>query len=152
MTNEEAIKWLQQLRGCSNLNEVYVEPIKTAITALSTPTSEELQREFEWLEYDLRQNQDDFNNLHDREAFNDHCFTIEKMLKSIRQMRSESCEWISVKDRLPERNVEVVAIDDCDNVGIFYIGRITGEWFTHGIIKIAPITHWIPLGRPLKGE
>ena len=62
-------------------------------------------------------------------------------------------EWISVKDRLPERYKYVILWDAMDRdifVGVLDDKR---EWYVPGY-QDEPfhITHWMPLPQPPKGE
>ena len=64
-------------------------------------------------------------------------------------------EWISVKDRLPEDGVRVLAAHDD---GVVRIGICRG-YFPAVVSKnhtktfgIAEVTHWMPLPEPPKGE
>ena len=64
-------------------------------------------------------------------------------------------EWISVKDRLPEKNVNCIVHYRhayCDNDGYWAIGFCCydGEKFLFD--PAYKITHWMPLPQPPKGE
>ena len=64
-------------------------------------------------------------------------------------------EWISVKDRLPGKNVNCIVHYRhayCDTDGYFAIGccRYDGEKFQIGLAY--KVTHWMPLPEPPKGE
>ena len=64
-------------------------------------------------------------------------------------------EWISVKDRLPGKNVNCIVHYRhayCDTDGYFAIGccRYDGEQFQIGLAY--KVTHWMPLPEPPKGE
>ena len=65
-------------------------------------------------------------------------------------------EWISVKDRLPEFCVSVLA-------RCFYNGKWktlvchtskehAGEWYTDEVCQWVKVTHWMPLPEPPEGE
>ena len=59
-------------------------------------------------------------------------------------------EWISVKDRLPEKD-EIVII--CTNENFIYAGELIGDtWFLDNDSWTATVTHWMPLPQPPKGE
>ena len=67
-------------------------------------------------------------------------------------------EWISVKDRLPERNklVLVRAVSTARGGNITFVGAYDGFWFlqtaadTIGLTIQYDITHWMPLPEPPK--
>ena len=64
-------------------------------------------------------------------------------------------EWISVKDRLPGKNVNCIVHYRhayCDTDGYFAIGccRYDGEKFQIGLAY--KVTHWMPLPEPPKEE
>ena len=64
-------------------------------------------------------------------------------------------EWISVKDRLPEPGVRVLASDE-EFVGEFYINK-RGQWQRYNVNDVAllmalDVLWWKPLPRPPKGE
>lgn len=63
-------------------------------------------------------------------------------------------EWISVNDRLPEKNLDVFALSNKNGGHIFvgYRGYISGDWMENGSLHIGDVTHWIPLPEPPKGE
>ena len=59
-------------------------------------------------------------------------------------------EWISVKDRLPEKD-EIVII--CTDNNFIYAGELIGDtWFLDNDSWTATVTHWMPLPQPPKGE
>ena len=59
-------------------------------------------------------------------------------------------EWISVKDRLPEKD-EIVII--CTDKNFIYAGELIGDtWFLDNDSWTATVTHWMPLPQPPKGE
>ena len=59
-------------------------------------------------------------------------------------------EWISVKDRLPEKD-EIVII--CTDKNFIYAGELIGDtWFLDNDSWTATVTHWMPLPEPPKGE
>ena len=68
---------------------------------------------------------------------------------------SKLSQWISVDDRLPEREKKVLCT--CEHYGVF-AGVYTDsgecyEWFNNeeGVyIRSVPITHWMPLPQPSK--
>ena len=64
-------------------------------------------------------------------------------------------KWISVKDRLPEPGVRVLASDE-EFVGEFYINK-RGQWQRYNVNDVAllmalDILWWKPLPKPPKGE
>ena len=59
-------------------------------------------------------------------------------------------EWISVKDRLPEKD-EIVII--CTDENFIYVGELIGDtWFLDNDSWTETVTHWMPLPEPPKGE
>ena len=67
----------------------------------------------------------------------------------------EKTKWISVKDRLPGKNVNCIVHYRhayCDTDGYFAIGccRYDGEKFQIGLAY--KVTHWMPLPEPPKEE
>lgn len=56
--------------------------------------------------------------------------------------------WISVKDKLPIENTNVLT---CDEAGVVFMGfRFNDEFY--GDVKDCKITHWMPLPEPPEGE
>lgn len=61
-------------------------------------------------------------------------------------------EWISVKDRLPERFVYVLVMTDFGEAAVARI-KGNGYWYIGwDNDQYAGITHWMPLPEPPKGE
>ena len=59
-------------------------------------------------------------------------------------------EWISVDDRLPEKD-EIVII--CTDKNFIYAGELIGDtWFLDNDSWTETVTHWMPLPEPPKGE
>lgn len=66
-------------------------------------------------------------------------------------------EWISVKDRLPERDRKVLVIDGHNGIRILAFWRKNGnewEWITetYGISRKNDVKMWMPLPEPPKEE
>ena len=62
-------------------------------------------------------------------------------------------EWISVKDRLPDDWVDVLARLQCgDCVVAVKSGPIWLERFINIRLEDGDVTHWMPLSQPPKGE
>jgi hypothetical protein len=61
-------------------------------------------------------------------------------------------EWISVKDRLPEKFVDVLSY--CDHNASFQIDCVDekGKWYSEYKYSGYTVTHWMPLPQPPKGE
>ena len=70
-------------------------------------------------------------------------------------------EWISVKDRLPEINVDVLVFDK--NISLKYVAKIIEDENSNGILckffipfpydvdfSHGNVTHWMPLPEPPK--
>lgn len=60
--------------------------------------------------------------------------------------------WIPVDERLPEKQVDVVALSNKNGGYMFagYRGYISGEWMENGAMHIGDVTHWMPLPQPPK--
>ena len=57
-------------------------------------------------------------------------------------------EWISVNDRLPEKNTDVLIYNIEEYIGSDFLTK-DGKWFWN---EELPPTHWMPLPEPPKGE
>lgn len=60
-------------------------------------------------------------------------------------------EWISVKDRLPDMYQNVLAIRADGEIVVDAIGSLE-IWYKQMDIVGRPVTHWMPLPQPPKGE
>lgn len=59
-------------------------------------------------------------------------------------------EWISVDDRLPEKD-EIVII--CTDKNFIYAGELIGDtWFLDNDSWTETVTHWMPMPHPPKGD
>jgi hypothetical protein len=58
-------------------------------------------------------------------------------------------EWISVKDRLPEKWQDIIAYD-AKNQEIHLAYTTEDAWV--GVRMNGKVTHWMPLPQPTKGE
>lgn len=58
-------------------------------------------------------------------------------------------EWISVTERLPEHHSDVLVLDACGCDVAWLMDD--GEWSTT-LISDYPVTHWMPLPEPPKGD
>ena len=56
-------------------------------------------------------------------------------------------EWISIKDRLPETDKEVICADFSGSFGGLKFNGMIFQW-PEGTKCYAPITHWMPLPNP----
>jgi hypothetical protein len=57
-------------------------------------------------------------------------------------------DWISVQERLPEDDSDVLYVTNEPLVNLGYVHRHTGEWigyFHHGVDLEEGVTHWMPL-------
>ena len=65
-------------------------------------------------------------------------------------------EWISVKDRLPEADVAVLARcfyhESWRTLVCHTSKRNAGKWYTNVAGQWVQVTHWMPLPEPPKGE
>ena len=69
----------------------------------------------------------------------------------------ELMEWISIKDRLPERGVEVLVTDGihymvtwCENTndGVKWVDN----YYTYVNVRFKEVTHWMSLPEPPESE
>lgn len=64
-------------------------------------------------------------------------------------------EWISVKERLPEKCEDVLCLSNKYGGHIFcgYRGFTSGAWMEkeNGSLHTGDVTHWMPLPEPPKG-
>lgn len=74
--------------------------------------------------------------------------------KALKEQEPKFGEWISVKDRLPEKDQDVLCYSNKNGGYKFfgYRGYISGEWMEGGVLHIGDVTHWMPLPKPPKGE
>ena len=64
-------------------------------------------------------------------------------------------EWISVRDRLPEKGEEVLVFDTRENWTGFAWLRPDETWTALGFdfpLDLGEVTHWMPMTPPPKGE
>jgi hypothetical protein len=66
-------------------------------------------------------------------------------------------EWISVKDRLPDEDEDVLAFgyyhETFQTLICHYRSDFKGQWFTSVAgQQVYEVTHWMPLPQPPKGE
>ena len=64
-------------------------------------------------------------------------------------------EWISVRDRLPEKGEEVLVFDTRENWTGFAWLRPDETWTALGFdfpFDLGEVTHWMPIPQPPKGE
>lgn len=68
--------------------------------------------------------------------------------------RKPEQEWISVKDRLPEDMVDVLTCDAKGNIHVMWHHHDFMHPFNVGRndLRYYPVTHWMPLPQPPKGE
>ena len=92
-------------------------------------------------------------NHYDKEhGSKDFIYGIETVLEYAENLQTTDVaqEWISVEDRLPEKD-EIVII--CTNENFIYAGELIGDtWFLDNDSWTATVTHWMPLPEPPKGE
>ncbi len=62
-------------------------------------------------------------------------------------------QWISVKERLPEKGVDVLTVSKNEHESYYMVDSfVDGDWFLQGVGKITQVTHWMPLPEPPEGE
>ena len=64
-------------------------------------------------------------------------------LAYITQLEARAAKWISVKDRLPEDDDDVLIRIYGKIIGVGY--RINGKWKSLSMVKTPVVTHWMPL-------
>ena len=81
----------------------------------------------------------------------DLCYDVAETL--VIEGYSKQSEWISVEERLPEADVEVlVVVKIGDRVSVVTDRIYANKWFNYGKIGHLPgyVTHWMPLPEPPK--
>lgn len=68
----------------------------------------------------------------------------------INQLEARVQKWISVKDRLPEDDDDVLILIYGKVIGVGY--RINGKWKSLSKAKAPVVTHWMSLPEPPKEE
>jgi len=91
----------------------------------------------------------DFTCQHCGQAYvYDECHRIELSEHQCRTLRDS--RWISVEERLPERNEPVLVVDESGvNVGSY--SPMLDDWWSLQGDRMAPgpqVTHWMPLPEP----
>lgn len=62
-------------------------------------------------------------------------------------------EWISVKDKLPEDDRNVLVYDDHDiQFWVAWHDECHNNWYTQEGDRVYGVTHWMPLPQLPKGE
>ena len=75
---------------------------------------------------------------------------IEVMAK---QLESAQPKWISVEERLPEPDKNVLTLENRKRVRIGYYSEDCEEWVINDMVAYdEDITHWMPLPEPPKEE
>jgi hypothetical protein len=89
----------------------------------------------------------------DQKPMNCDCTEAEqRMYAEIEELREQVPQWISVSDRLPERNEPVcVAVGGRVTVGTY--SPMMDDWWalivpTSGVVPTDRVTHWMPLPGP----
>ena len=80
---------------------------------------------------------------------------IQDLRRENAELRARVQEWISVEDRLPEDESDVLAyLRDGDKGRIYPANYAKGVWFDCIFASSAndTTTHWIPIPEPPKGE
>ena len=74
--------------------------------------------------------------------------------KALKEQAPKFGKWIRVKDRLPDKDQDVLCYSNKDGGYMFfgYRGYISGEFMEGGSLHIGDVTHWMPLPEPPKGE
>lgn len=84
----------------------------------------------------------------------EHDEAIKLALYTFKEREERAMNWISVKERLPDRD-ETVLCHSNKNGGYYFIGYIgyrSGAWCECGAMHIGDVTHWMPLPEPPKEE
>ena len=71
-------------------------------------------------------------------------------LAYITQLEARGPKWISVNDRLPEDDDDVLILIYGKIIGVGY--RINGKWKSQAMVKAPVVTHWMPLPEMPKEE
>ena len=78
------------------------------------------------------------------------CATYEEQAEYLISNGVTVQEWISVDDKLPQKE-EIVTI--CTDENFIYAGELIGDtWFLDNDSWTETVTHWMPLPQPPKGE
>jgi hypothetical protein len=68
-------------------------------------------------------------------------------------LKENNMEWISVKDRLPEKEDDVLAYEFRGDISISYISGNDWRNLESGwILDESHVTHWMPLPEPPKEQ
>lgn len=78
------------------------------------------------------------------------CNLYRDALAYITQLEARGPKWISVKDRLPEDDDDVLILIYGKIIGVGY--RINGKWKSIAKAKAPVVTHWMPLPEMPKEE
>ena len=59
-------------------------------------------------------------------------------------------EWISVEDRLPEKNKDVLVFERYEGISRGWISNLSLSivWVVYGVDDVCHVTHWMPLPNP----
>lgn len=71
------------------------------------------------------------------------CNLYRDALAYINQLEARGPKWISVKERLPEDDDDVLIRIYGKIIGVGY--RINGKWKSLSMVKAPVVTHWMPL-------
>ena len=66
------------------------------------------------------------------------------------QRNTQPIKWISVKDRLPENDNDVLVYDTDCGIVIGWCDKEIGDFAADFISPLDAVTHWIPLPEPPK--
>lgn len=80
-----------------------------------------------------------------------HCQIEEDALVYIQQLEAQVPKWISVEDRLPKPDKNVLTLKNRKRVRIGYYSEDCEEWVINNMVAYDEcITHWMPLPEPPK--
>lgn len=108
----------------------------------------------------LETNKSNVNPLdYDTKATYDECITMVSAMETIDAGNEQHGRWISVEDRLPETQAEVLLYVKHNNGGTNFVSVGSRSHFTHNryyidavttAIDADRVTHWRPLPEPPK--
>lgn len=83
-----------------------------------------------------------------RDSYECGCPIHTDVLVYTRQLEAQVLKWISVEERLPENDVDVLVYDRLDGVGVCQYSSVLRKFFGDVEGTYAEVTHWMPLPEP----